>query len=112
MSLGGGSEAVRIPILGRREQVAAGSNGQVIIATTSCTGRTIENIFGSVEVAPSVVGALNRTSGDLEITLPRLQLSFKLGQEKSDILSKEFQAVSVDGNRAIGTLIGLRNKIV
>ncbi|KAK2606446.1 hypothetical protein QQS21_003139 [Conoideocrella luteorostrata] len=88
------------------------SDGQSIIATTSRTGKALANVFSSVEAAAWIQAALNPTLGDIEIALPRLQLSFKLGKAKSNIMSKEFQGLEVDENQNLGTLIGLRNKIL
>lgn len=89
-----------------------GSNGQVIIPTTSKTGKALAKIFGSVEVPAWIQAALSQASGDLDIALPRLLLGFRLGQAKSDILSKEFQGMAVDESQSMGTFIGLRNKLV
>lgn len=48
----------------------------------------------------------------LEIQLPRLRLDFSARQDSSAIESRQFRGMQVDQQQSIGTLVGLRSKLV
>ncbi|KAI1763802.1 hypothetical protein GGR53DRAFT_466937 [Hypoxylon sp. FL1150] len=48
----------------------------------------------------------------LEVEIPALRLGFFLTSGKSDLRSREFRGLSVDGDQSLGTLIGFANKLI
>lgn len=61
------------------------------------------------------IHSILQQSGDtksLLVSIPTLRLSFKLGKSSPLLESKEFRSMVVDADQSLGTLVGLRSKIV
>ncbi|OAA37893.1 hypothetical protein NOR_06970 [Metarhizium rileyi] len=89
-----------------------GSSDQYVIGIKSRTGESISRIFGAIETSSWIQAAVTPASGLLDIELPRLQISFRLRERESSILSKEFQDMVVDNTQAAGALVGLQNTLI
>lgn len=86
--------------------------GKVLVDAQSSTGLEMASILEPLEDSLEMVFV---TSGDgqfLDIELPRLHLTFYLKQAASCIMSKDFKGLKVDNNQSVGTLIGLKSKLV
>lgn len=87
-------------------------NGLVLIGVLSNAARVLSDILSALEEPLHIHASLNETSDSLDIDLPRLQLGFHLQLGASVIQSRQFRGMSIDGVQEIGTLVGLRNRIV
>lgn len=83
-----------------------------LISMTSRTCKVLSQIFSSVESAPHVHVLLHSTEGLLDLELPRLKLGFFLHQQSPRIHSRQFRGMFLDTSPRIGTLVGLKSKIV
>lgn len=79
------------------------------------TARHIAAMLGPIEGVMHMHMLYNYRERLIEVQLPRLKLEFYLQNEQrgwSAIQSRQFQGMQVDENQSIGTLVGLRNKLV
>ncbi|KAI0467023.1 hypothetical protein F4859DRAFT_518447 [Xylaria cf. heliscus] len=84
-------------------------------------GLILTTIGNSVEERTTITGAGRRRAKDvvldyetlvIDIDLPRLQLNLSLKPRAMAIDSRQFRGMQIDKIQEIGTLIGLRNKMV
>ncbi|KAJ4386033.1 hypothetical protein N0V93_008924 [Gnomoniopsis smithogilvyi] len=64
---------------------------------------------------PGWIHNLLQSSGDrnvLNISIPTLRMDFSLAQNSDVLLSKQYRSMAVDSSQYLGTLVGLRSKIV
>ncbi|RAK76570.1 uncharacterized protein BO72DRAFT_497067 [Aspergillus fijiensis CBS 313.89] len=83
-----------------------------LINMRSETARSLSDIFQPVERASKLHYKLHRGSEMVEIEIPRLRLGFNLRSGQSSIESRQYQGMVVDPDQSVGTLVGLRNKLV
>ncbi|KIW91627.1 uncharacterized protein Z519_07595 [Cladophialophora bantiana CBS 173.52] len=82
------------------------------VSVKSKTAVKLSDILFPVEDPLKIHISLHHSSSSLEIELPRLQLGFNLRSGESSIQSKQFRGMSVDPYQSLGTLVGLRNKLL
>lgn len=87
-------------------------DGTRLIAHTSKTGKSVARVFGSIQ-APLQLN-LTVPPGDqmLDIELSGLQQEFCLEQGTSSIISRKLGGFEIDSNQSLGTLVGLKTKLV
>lgn len=83
-----------------------------LINPYSTTGEKLAEILAPLQERLEINIVLSRTDGTLELDLPRLKLAFGLERGSSSVLSRQFRGMEVDREQSIGTLIGLKNKLV
>lgn len=79
------------------------------------TARHIAAILGPLESIMHIHVIYEYQKHQVDIQLPRLKLAFYLQSEQNDwqpLQSRQFQGMQVDENQSIGTLVGLRNRLV
>lgn len=79
------------------------------------TVRCIAAVLGPIESIMHMHVLYKYQERLIEVQLPRLKLDFFLQSEhngRQSIQSRQFQGMQVDENQSIGTLVGLRNKLV
>lgn len=89
--------------------------GHHMASPLSETARHIAAILGPIEDIMHMHVLYNYQERLIEVQLPRLKLDFYLQSEQrgwSAVQSRQFQGMQVDENQSIGTLVGLRNKLV
>lgn len=89
--------------------------GKLLINPTSSTGDSIAAIFQPLQsrLEMSLFTCMpDACAKTLEIELPRLQLLFCLTQGSSSLISHQFRGFEIDPCQSIGTLIGLKSKLV
>ncbi|KAI9896164.1 hypothetical protein N3K66_008336 [Trichothecium roseum] len=87
-------------------------NDQVVVDQMSETGKTLGNIFSSLEL-PSWVQAFYAASLEaVDIELPRMHLGFKVVKGEATVRSKEFRGMSIDDDQITGALVGLKSKLI
>ncbi|KAF5262938.1 hypothetical protein FOXYS1_6350 [Fusarium oxysporum] len=84
----------------------------VLVSPWSELGQHISNIFSRLQPASDLHLVLHQESKELEIKLPKIHLEFTIRSGTSNIKSRQFRDMEVDHDQAIGTLIGLENKLV
>lgn len=95
----------------------AKGDDRVLIAPTllnekSHTAKCMDAIFSSLVDATDLELIHRPSLSMLEIELPRLKLAFQLQEGEALIKSRHFRGMIVDPDQAIGSLIGLKNKLV
>lgn len=89
--------------------LARGSNSVVCLQRK--TAKQISKILSPVEKACKVQCILVDSS-IVEIELPRLRISFTFQVGRSSIRSRQYPGMVIDNDQSIGTLIGLRNRLI
>lgn len=87
-------------------------NGTRLISPTSLTGTTVTSIFASIQAPLQIKIVLANNNEHLEVELPELQLEFYLKGGTNSMVSRKLRGLEVDCNQSIGTLVGLKTKLV
>ena len=87
-------------------------DGISLAGVKSETAKLLFDILSPLENPLRIHVMVHHASSTLEIELPRLQLVFNYMASTSSIESKQFRGMSIDPNPSIGTLVGLRNKLI
>ncbi|KAI0886696.1 uncharacterized protein GGS22DRAFT_199079 [Annulohypoxylon maeteangense] len=82
----------------------------ILVNLGSYTALRISDILDHLEEAPWIHFILRGSTLDIE--LPRLKLGFFTKKGEMSIFSRQFRGMVIDGNQSIGTLIGLKTKLV
>ncbi|KAI1756223.1 hypothetical protein F4782DRAFT_526779 [Xylaria castorea] len=83
-----------------------------LINFQSTTAMTLSKIFRTLEDEPWIHVTLDHGTSTLQIDLPRLQLGFSANLKNALIKSHQHRGMSVHEHQAVGTLIGLRSKLL
>ncbi|KAF2757894.1 hypothetical protein EJ05DRAFT_464797 [Pseudovirgaria hyperparasitica] len=83
-----------------------------LINKTRLSAQTLTRIFSVIEEPDHAIVTHDNADDCLKIDLTRLQLSFRLKKGTAFIQSDQFQDFVVDSSQDIGSLIGLKNKLV
>lgn len=87
-------------------------NDQVAVDQDSETGKTLRNIFNSLELPSWVQAFYTPALETVDIELPRMHLGFKVVKGEATVRSKEFSGMSIDNDQTTGALVGLKSKLV
>jgi len=95
---------------GQRWQLSSGE--ETLVCLHSSTADLLsERLAGLVEARHMYI-TLHSTSRSATIQLPRLQLSFEFMINDMSIVSKQWKGMEVDENQSLGTLQGLRERLL
>jgi len=83
-----------------------------VIDPCSNTAEQILKIMEPLESKYNIDYIFNSSVGSLEVELPRFSLSFTLARGDSVLHSKNYPGMCVNKSQGIGTLIGLKSKLV
>ncbi|KAL4918900.1 hypothetical protein BDW62DRAFT_200299 [Aspergillus aurantiobrunneus] len=83
-----------------------------LVSMGSKTAESLSSILSPIERASRLHCKLNTSTSVLDIEIPRLRLSFDLQSGHSSIRSRQYRGMSIDVDQSLGTLIGLRNKLI
>ena len=83
-----------------------------LISIESETAKEISRILSPLEDLLSIHIIFRQCSSSLEIQLPRLRLAFHLDAGQSYIRSRQYRGMLIDTDQSLGTLVGLRNKLI
>lgn len=86
--------------------------GMTLIDPASRTGKELAIVFAPLQPPLWMSASLVDAGQTLEIELPKLQLNFHLKQGTSSIVSRKQRGFQVDSSQSIGTLVGLKTKLV
>ncbi|KAF5540059.1 hypothetical protein FNAPI_10599 [Fusarium napiforme] len=84
----------------------------VLVCPHSELGQRISSIFSRLQPTSDLHLVLHKQTKELEVQLPKLGLQFTIRSGTPSIKSRQFRDMEIDQNPAIGTLIGLENKLV
>ncbi|KAJ6785676.1 hypothetical protein PWT90_00969 [Aphanocladium album] len=88
------------------------SEAVYLLAPSSEFSQRISVILANIESPLNLHMLYYREKAMLEIQVPRLQLQFSLNDGEATIRSQQFRDMHIDTDQSIGTLIGLRSKLV
>ncbi|KAH7233986.1 uncharacterized protein BKA55DRAFT_695504 [Fusarium redolens] len=86
--------------------------GTFLVAPSSELATQIAEIFNPLEAPLGLHLVYSTAKSDTEIQIPSLRLEFLLRSGESFIESRQFRDMHVDPNQSIGTLMGLKSKLV
>ncbi|KAI5806049.1 hypothetical protein EDC01DRAFT_638496 [Geopyxis carbonaria] len=78
----------------------------------SRTAKMVHAVLGPLEYHKYIDIRLSRSTGQVNVHLPRLKLDFYFDSKGKALHCRQFQDMVVDDNQDIGTLIGLENRLV
>lgn len=84
----------------------------MLVSLNSTSARILSKIMRSMEEVQHIHVVMNTTTETVDIHLPRLQLDFFVDRDSDAIYSRQFRGMVIDSQQNIGTLIGLKNKLV
>ncbi|KAL4749322.1 hypothetical protein BDW72DRAFT_214126 [Aspergillus terricola var. indicus] len=103
----------------RLERKRPGQNGWCLVQgetslvnIRSQTAESLSSILQPIEEASRVHCKFHASSSTLEIDIPRLRSSFSLQSGDSAIRSRQYRGMFIDPDQSLGTLIGLRSKLI
>jgi hypothetical protein len=103
----------------RLERKRPGQNGWCLVNGTislvniwSLTAKYLSSILQPIKEALRVYYKFHTLTSMLEINIPRLKSSFTLQSGDSAIRSRQYQGMFIDPDQSLGTLIGLRSKLI
>ncbi|KAJ3489573.1 hypothetical protein NLG97_g5962 [Lecanicillium saksenae] len=83
-----------------------------LLAPSSELAQCISGVLVNIESPLNLHMLYNQEKSVLEIQVPRLQLQFSLNDGDVAIRSQQFRDMQIDTDQSIGTLVGLRSKLV
>ncbi|KAI0428953.1 hypothetical protein F5Y09DRAFT_357310 [Xylaria sp. FL1042] len=86
--------------------------GSAVLSVNSTTSAAIANSLRSIAERSDIHTLQPSDGSPLEVEIPALRLGFFLTLGESNLRSREFRGMSVDGDQSLGTLIGFTNKLI
>lgn len=83
-----------------------------LVNIRSQTAGSLFSILQPIERASRLHCKFHTSSSTLEIDMPRLRLSFSLQSGRSSIRSRQYRGMKIDPDQSLGTLVGLRSKLI
>jgi hypothetical protein len=87
-------------------------DGISLVYVQSKTAEVLSGILSPLEDPLRIHLIFHHFSSSVEVELPRLQLGFYLKSGASSIQSRQFRGMAIDADQALGTLVGLRSKLI
>ncbi|KAK8018742.1 hypothetical protein PG991_007932 [Apiospora marii] len=85
---------------------------EVLISPKSNTAGYINDIFVALEKPEFITIILNKSTAELEIGLPRYDLTFHLMPTSSSLRCRKYPGMCIDSVQTVRSLIGLQSKLV
>ncbi|KAK7942691.1 uncharacterized protein PG986_011804 [Apiospora aurea] len=85
---------------------------KVLIDCRSNTAVLIGGILETLENPSYITIVLDKISSELEVDLPRYDLTFTLKPGSIDLRCNKYPGMCIDRTQSVGSLIGLKNKLV
>ncbi|KAK1708175.1 uncharacterized protein BDZ83DRAFT_768810 [Colletotrichum acutatum] len=83
-----------------------------LIDVNSQSAMAISTIFRPLEDQYSIHIVHKKTDASLFVDLTKARLEFTYQSGKTSLMSRQYRGMSVDANQSIGTLVGLKDKLV
>lgn len=97
-----------------RNQWRLSKNGSSVAGVDSLTSQRISLVLDPLASRTRIHNIL-QPSGDVKtllVSIPALRLTFNLAQGSTSLESNQYRSMVVDADQSLGTLVGLRSKIV
>ncbi|KAK1760199.1 hypothetical protein QBC47DRAFT_427171 [Echria macrotheca] len=94
------------------DEVMLSKGSRYVIDPHSSTAKRLYKIFAPIERPEKIDLIFNNDARKLLVELPRLGLSFSLSRGDTTIWSKNYTGMQVDHDQGLGTLIGLKNRLI
>lgn len=90
------------------------NSGCAVVEIGSLTSQRVSHVLDPLAHRTRIHNILQPAGNarTLLVSIPTLRLSFNLAQRSALLESKEFRSMVVDADQSLGTLVGLRSKIV
>lgn len=90
------------------------NSGCSVVGMGTLTSQRISKVLDPLVATARTHNLLQKsgTTKTLLISIPALRLSFTLAHHSGLLVSKEYRSMAVDPDQSLGTLVGLRSKIV
>lgn len=89
-----------------------GQEGVFVLAPSSGLAQCVAAIVADLETPLSLHMLYDANRTLLDIRIPRLELGFSLNEGESVIRSHQFRGLHIDEDQSLGTLVGLKSKLV
>ncbi|KXH46053.1 hypothetical protein CSAL01_04271 [Colletotrichum salicis] len=99
-----------IPAPGNRWTL--GRDVTALIDVNSRSAKAISSILRPLEDQYSIHIIHNETDGSLFVDLAKARLEFAYQSKETSLMSRQYREMSVDANQSIGTLVGLKDKLI
>ncbi|KAM3514412.1 hypothetical protein MY11210_001966 [Beauveria gryllotalpidicola] len=101
-------------IMKRSEQgwVLERQKQHILLGMESSTVRYLADLLKPVENKAYIHASFDKTTRQITVELPKLQLDFFAEHGASKLCSRQFRGMYVDSDQGIGTLVGLKSKLV
>ncbi|KAM3509029.1 hypothetical protein MY10362_000818 [Beauveria mimosiformis] len=101
-------------IMKRSEQgwVLERQKQHILLGMGSPTVQYLADLLKPIEVEAYIHAFFDKTTRQMTVELPRLQLDFFAEAGASKLCSRQFRGMYVDSDQGIGTLVGLESKLV
>lgn len=87
-------------------------DGTYLIDVNSQSAKAISTIFRPLEDQYSIHIVHRKTDESLFVDLTKARLEFTCQSGETSLMSRQYRGMSVDANQSIGTLVGLKDKLV
>ncbi|KAK1638040.1 hypothetical protein BDP81DRAFT_515603 [Colletotrichum phormii] len=87
-------------------------DGTALIDVNSRSAKAISSILRPLEDQYSIHIIHNETDGSLFVDLAKARLEFTYQSKETSLMSRQYRGMSVDANQSIGTLVGLKDKLI
>ncbi|KAM3450666.1 hypothetical protein MY3296_005937 [Beauveria thailandica] len=84
----------------------------ILLGMGSSTVQYLADLFKPIEAKAYIHASFDKTSRQMTVELPRLQLDFFAETGASKLCSRQFRGMYIDSDQGIGTLVGLESKLV
>ncbi|MCJ1310407.1 hypothetical protein MMC25_004071 [Agyrium rufum] len=106
------SEACTWRMMREDESYVLAYKQRVLIDIRSEGAQIIQSLLQPIERLKHVHVFFNREMQTMQLHLPRYKLEFELTMGPARLQSRQFRGMFIDQNQALGTLTGLRSKLV
>ena len=83
-----------------------------LVNVRSKTANELSSLLSPLEDPLQIHMIFHHSSSSLKVELPRLQLDFHLKSRESSLHSRQFRGMVIDPDQSLGSLFGLRNKLM
>ncbi|KAF2490220.1 hypothetical protein BU16DRAFT_470287 [Lophium mytilinum] len=85
---------------------------KILVENDSSIGHVLAALLAPLEQTDNIQITLDELARTVEVHLPRLNLDFALSADMSTLESKQFRGYMIDDDQTVGTMTGLKNKLV
>lgn len=84
----------------------------ILLSSETSTAMYLARLMKPLEAKPYIHVLLQEGSNKISVEMPRLQLDFWIDAGSEKLYSRQFRRMYLDSKQCIGTLVGLKNRLV